>query len=193
MATTVRFHITGIAPLIMHNGRLADPLDEATKALASVTGKRKKTDADIEEIARLEFMGSLYLNDKGEPIIPARWVYGCLAGKGGAARKNKAGTEAKAGLFVVGNFPLSYDGPRDAKGLWKDARFRSRVNAKVGQATIMRTRPIFEEWAAEVEVGYNPEIVNRADLIEWMTLAGEQIGMGDWRPQYGRFTAETLE
>lgn len=190
---TIRFLMTGTAPLLMHNARLADPLDPASKALAAVTSKRKKTDNDIEEIAKLEFKGSLYTNGANEPVIPARLIYGMLAGKGGAARMQKSGQQAKAGLFVKGNFSLQYDGPKDPDSLWKDQRFRSRVNAKVGPATIMRTRPIFEEWKVEVEVNFNPDILNRQTLIEWMQLAGEQVGIGDWRPQHGRFTATVIE
>ena len=57
----------------------------------------------------------------------------------------------------------------------------------------MRTRPIFEEWAVEVEVGFNPEILNRATLIDWMKTAGELVGIGDWRPQNGRFQVSVVE
>ena len=129
---TIRFRLEGIVPLLMHNARLADPLDSASKALAAVTGKRKKTDSDIEKIAELEFKGSLYTNGNGEPIIPGRLIYGCLAGRGGAARKHKEGPLAKSGLFVDGNFLLEYDGPKDEDELWEDQRFRSRVNVRIG-------------------------------------------------------------
>src|SRR3990167_6575506 len=189
----IKFLLTGTAPLLMHNARLADQLDPASKALAAITGKRKKVDADIEEIARLEFVGSLYTNGSGEQVIPARLIYGMLAGKGGAARMSKQGTQAKVGLFVEGSFPLEYDGPKDAKGLWADPRFRSRVNARVGPATIMRTRPIFESWGAQVEINFNDEIVNRATVLSWINLAGEQVGIGDWRPQHGRFSTKELK
>lgn|SRR3990167_678223 len=188
---TLKARLTGLVPLILHNARLADPLDPISKAMKTVSSKRKKTDADFEELARLEFEGGLYMVDD-EPVIPARLIYGLLAGKGGAARKQKSGPEAKAGIVVSGNFPLKYDGPRDVAGLWRDARFRSRVNAKIGQATVMRTRPIFEEWAVTIAVQYNPELVNRAQLIEWLELGGDQVGLGDWRPQYGRFSVEIL-
>ena len=45
--TTLTYKITGDAPLIMHNGDLANPLSKAAKALKQVTGKKKKTDAAI--------------------------------------------------------------------------------------------------------------------------------------------------
>lgn len=56
---TLHFRITGIAPLLMHNGRLADPLDPHSKALADAARRRGKIEADHLEIARLEFLDSL--------------------------------------------------------------------------------------------------------------------------------------
>ena len=80
---TLKARLTGLVPLILHNARLADPLDPISKAMKTVSSKRKKTDADFEELARLEFEGGLYMVDD-EPVIPARLIYGLLAGKGGA-------------------------------------------------------------------------------------------------------------
>lgn len=51
---TIRIRLTGDRPLLMHSGRLADPLDEIARNLGKVTGKRMKTAADHEEIARVE-------------------------------------------------------------------------------------------------------------------------------------------
>jgi hypothetical protein len=56
----------------------------------------------------------------------------------------------------------------------------------------MRTRPIFEEWAANVEVMYNPDLVDKAEVIQWMEVAGYEVGLMDWRPKYGRFNSEVL-
>ena len=53
---TLRFRITGAAPLLMHNGRLADPLDEHARAMARVADKRPKTEADHLRLAELELI-----------------------------------------------------------------------------------------------------------------------------------------
>jgi hypothetical protein len=188
---TLKFRITGVAPWIPHNGLLADPLYEFSKRIKKVTALRKKTEADLEEMARLEFLGGLYLKD-GEPCIPGEMIEAALAGKGGAARKNKSGAQAAAGLFVPNPAKLEYDGPKDPNELWKDYRFRFRVPAKVGMAKVMRTRPIFEQWSAVVEVHYNPDLVDRDRVIDWIVQAGAEVGIGDWRPRYGRFTVELL-
>jgi uncharacterized heparinase superfamily protein len=53
-------------------------------------------------------------------------------------------------------------------------------------------RPIFQEWTADVRLNVEDGTVNLARVDEWMRIAGTQIGVGDWRPQYGRFTVERL-
>ena len=188
---TLRFRITGVSPLILHNGLLADPLYEFSKRIKKVASLRKKTEADLEEMARLEFLGGLYLKD-GEPCIPGEMIEAALAGKGGAARNNKSGAQAAAGLFVPNASKIEYDGPKDPLELWKEGRFRFRVPATVGQSKVMRTRPIFEQWSAMVEVHYNPELVDRDRIVDWMVQAGAEVGIGDWRPRFGRFTVELL-
>lgn len=69
----IKLRLIGQTPFLMHNSRLANPLDVYTKEIAKRSGKRKKTEEDIEELARLEWEGGLYLND-GEIKIPMRVV-----------------------------------------------------------------------------------------------------------------------
>lgn len=191
MIKKLNFRIAGTAPLIMHNGQMADPANKWSQAVKAISGKRKKTEADYKEMARLEWMGALYLQD-GQPCIPGYVLEATLTGKGGAARKQKMGKQAAAGLYVTKNFPLVYEGSREPKELWLDEKFRFVVPVKVGQARIMRTRPIFLEWSAEVEIEFDPRLVNEDDVVLWVDIAGYEVGLMDWRPKYGRFEAERL-
>lgn len=186
MIEKLSFKIRGVAPLVQHNGQLADPGNRWARAIKEISSKRKKVEADYEEMARLEWMGGLYLH-KGEPCIPGYVLEGALIGRGSAARKQRMGKEAAAGLYVVQNFPLEYDGPRDPTELWETEGFQLRSLVRVGQARIMRTRPVFEEWAATVVVEIDPELVNPKDAKHWMEIAGAQVGLMDWRPKCGRF------
>jgi hypothetical protein len=65
----LRFTMRGVSPLLTHSSRLANPLDAVTKEMKRISKKRAKTDADLEYLARLEFLGGLWLQD-GEPCIP---------------------------------------------------------------------------------------------------------------------------
>lgn len=187
---TLNFRITGIAPLLMHNGRLADPLDPHSQALAAATSRRGKVEADHLEIARLEFLGSLYL-DGGEPCIPAEMIEAALIR--GAAKAKKASV-AKAAILVRSNARLIYDGPRDPRGLWDaGTAFRHRTGVRVGMMRVMRTRPRFDGWSAEVGIDFLPALIDARDVQTFLTVAGEQIGIGDWRPRCGRFSVAASE
>lgn len=183
---TLNFKIIGVAPLLMHNGQLADPLNPHSRHIAEITGKRKKVESDHIEIARREFFGSLYLSN-GEPCIPSEMIEAAIVR---GAMKEKRGPAAKAGLLVEHHARLEYDGPHDPKALWDDERFRLRAAAKVGQQKVMRTRPHFAEWSADIAVKFLPTLLNAREIKGFLFAAGEQIGIGDWRPRFGRFRVE---
>lgn len=180
-------------PLLMHNGRLADPLDPATKALKSATKKpaSTRTDDDLLEIAHLEWIGGMYFDPEVGPYIPGENIERLLLD---AARMTKQGKNIERGVYVdtlVNR--LAYKGPRDLDGLWADANFRLTCSAKnPGQkARIMRCRPRFPgPWEVSTEGGFDPAILDFDVLAEIADTAGRMIGLGDWRPRFGRFTAE---
>jgi hypothetical protein len=178
--------ITGVAPLIQHNGQLADPLNYFAKEMKKISGKRHKTEADLEQLARLEWRGSLYLNN-GRVVIPGEVLEAHLVE---AAKKVKKGPQAKAGLFCDGMFLLDYDGPRDVEALWSDEAFRMTAGVRVQRNRIMRTRPIFHVWSLSFEVQYNASQLNLSEIAEFVRIGGEQIGLGDWRPRFGRYLVE---
>jgi len=184
----LQFTITGDAPLLMHNGRLADNTDPYVLAMKEITSKRKKTAADHEELARLEFLGGLYLGENDEPVIPGAVFEAALIGRGSSSRMEKSGKQAAAALWVMQDTPLLYEGPRTPEELWKDKRFVSQALVKIQRATIKRTRPIFKEWSAAIVVEFNEKLLNEEDVRRWVEVAGEQVGLMDWRPRLGRFS-----
>jgi len=184
----VVYRLTSTAPLLLHNGQTADPLNKWSRAMKLISGKRKKVDADYEELARLEFMAALYM-DKDGPILPPNMIDAAIIN---GAKKAREGQIAKSAVFCLSPARIEYDGPRTADELWADESFRFVAIVRVQQARIPRTRPIFNNWSASVRLHVEPSLVNIARVDEWLFVAGTQIGLGDWRPQYGRFTAERL-
>lgn len=183
--------ITGTAPLLMHNSRLADKLDLITREKAAVAGKRKKTDEDDMLISRLEWTGGLYFDPEVGPYLPGDNVFKALVE---AARKSKDGKRVEQGLFINTDVnPLVYKGPRDLEGLWADENFVFRRTVKQQMSRITRTRPIFQNWVAEITGVYDPNVLNLEDVRAFAETAGSYIGVGDWRPRYGRFTATVEE
>ena len=185
---TAKYKLTGDAPLMMHNGQLANPLNSFAKRLKQVSSKRKKTDADYEEMAHIEFLGGLYINGKG-PYLPAYNIQKTIIN---GARKVNEGKIAESSMYCGADAPLEYDGPKDAEGLWKEEDFRSCLLVKVKQARIVRTRPIFADWGCTVELMYDAEQINESQLDRWMDLAGTTVGICEQRPTLGRFSAEKV-
>lgn len=186
-----RISITGTDRLLMHNARLSDPLDPAARELKALTGKRLKTEEDHEAVARAEFMGGLYFDEAVGPYLPGDNIWRALSD---AAKKTKSGVKIKEGVFVRTPVnPLAYAGPRKRDELWADEGFRHRASVKVGMQRVIRCRPVFTGWSTEADGWIDTEIIELDELRRIAVTAGGIIGLGDWRPKYGRFTAEVEE
>jgi hypothetical protein len=133
---TLKFKLTSEAPLLLHNGQTADPLNKFAKAMKQISSKRAKTDADFEEMARLEWYASLYI-DQGRVCIPSEVMEAAIVS---GARKLKLGKQTQAGLFVKDNALLEFDGCElTPDQLWERDVNRFTVGVKIGQSKVMRT------------------------------------------------------
>ena len=181
---TLSFKIQGVCPILFHNGQTADPLNEWTKQIKTISGKRKKTDADHEKMAELEWMAALYVSG-GKVSVASNMLHGMLIE---GAKKEKKGPLAKSGIwFTEDFFPLIYEGPTDIKELWQDPNFRLTAGVRVQTSRIMRTRPKFDKWNLEFSCDTDDAQINEADVRGILETAGRSVGLGDWRPRYGRF------
>lgn len=182
----ITFHVRGVSPLICHNARLSDPLDEWTMKVAEMTSKKKKTHADLIEIARREWFGSLYLGENGEPVIPGTNLERMLRD---SAAKSKMGKVVQAGLICTEpDFPIIYTGPKDPEKMWEAGdKFALRASCKVGQQRVIRTRPCWRQWELKFDITFDETLLNPQAVSDFVELAGKVVGLGDWRPKHGRF------
>jgi hypothetical protein len=183
MHKSLDFAIKGIAPLIMHNGQLADPMNDFARQMKEITSKRKKTETDLQLLADLEWEGSLYLDEKLHPCIPGEIIEAAMA-KG--ARRFKLGEVCKEAVYSDGNWPLIYDGPKTIKELKADLRFRDRRTMPQNGNRIVRCRPVFMPWRAKITIDYLPDLLSEEQVVR---ILGCSI-VGDHRPKYGRFVIE---
>jgi hypothetical protein len=70
--------LTGTHPMLMHNGRLANPIDPWTRQLKALTSKRKKTDEDILQIAQVEARAGCWETVDGMLGVPSAAVWRCF-------------------------------------------------------------------------------------------------------------------
>lgn len=187
--------MAGTTPLMMHNVRLADPQDPYVKEIARIKGKRAKdlTDEDQLNIDRLKFAGGLYHDEELGPFLPAANIFKCLIE---AARKTRHGKHVEGGVvFLADKAVLRYEGPRDIDGLWSDGQSRwvDRRMVVVNRQTIPGTRPIFPEWAAEIEIELDTQVLDREVFEDIVRRAGRTVGIGDYRRFYGRFDGKVSD
>lgn len=185
----MRLRLVGAAPLLMRSGQMADPLNPIVKSLQRLTRKRDKTDADHEAISHLDWVGGLW-TDGGYPCVPGEAVEAAFIR---AARTKRLGRIAGAGVICPGNPRLEYSGPTDVEALWANPQFQLRVPVQVMGKRTMRTRARFERWAAVVDIEFLPSLLNPEQVVEILRIAGDQVGLGDWRPKFGRFRVESLD
>lgn len=185
---TLELILTGVAPLLQHNGQTTDPLNPYSRAMSEISSKRKKTEADHRERDRLEFLAGLYLNRDERVVVPSHVVEAALVN---GAKKIKSGPQAKAGLIVEDDALLDYGADIPPTELL-DAGYVLRARVKVGQSAVMRVRPFFRDWRIRFEVVFNDEVISERTILDAARHAGQSVGIGDWRPKYGRFTVEQV-
>lgn len=146
------------------------------KANAAKGSKAKKTD-DVESY--------VYRTDDGELAIPGEQLRMAIINAAKYRQDPRSPRKSAMDLFKAGVVvltPLSSVGKAD----W-DYLHKCRV--VVQRNGITRTRPALKVgWEVEFDIQINlPEYISPADLNEVVANAGRLLGIGDFRPTYGRF------
>jgi hypothetical protein len=159
--------------------------------MKEITSVRKKTDEHHLQLQELEFLAGLYLDGQRRVIIPSEVIESCLVE---GAKKAKLGKAFKAAVSVMEDSLLDYNGPKTPEALWAEAEtFADVRGVRVGGSRIMRTRPIFRQWALAFTVTWDDEQINAEQLRKAVEDAGAQVGLCDYRPKFGRFQLESME
>jgi len=185
-----RMEIEGVTSLILHSARdLVDPLSPTTKRIKEITGKgaKKRTEADEWELRRLEFFASLY-HSGSDPHVPMGMIESLLIE---GAKKFRNGPAARAGIIAgEATFPLYVDGPQTPEDMWEDGRYVFTMPAEPpGQGKVMRTRARFPDWKIVAEGHLDTGELSKNRFEQIAQTAGRTVGLGNWRPQHGRFDA----
>lgn len=180
--------LTGVSPLLMHNPRMSDPLDPLVLETKKLTGKRKKTQDDLAAIDKLEWHGGLYVEEGVGLSVPTANVRACLVE---AAKTTKQGKQTqRAVIFRDIHVPLIYDGPKDLDKLYEKPEFRFRTSVVQQRSRVWRVRPSFPKWSLEVPMLLTQDMMDPEDLKRIAVLAGQAVGLGDYRVGgFGRFEA----
>lgn len=167
-------NIKGTADFLFHRWNCEEV---EAKGKAAKNSAAKKTD-NIESY--------VYRNDEGELCIPGEYVRQAIihaakyrqdprSPRKSAMDLHKAGVIALTNLCSLGQKEWDYEDKR------RVVIQRSGVN---------RVRPAMKTgWEIECDLMINlPEYISQESLISVLNDAGRLIGLGDFRPTFGRFT-----
>ena len=177
--TVVEFTIEGSSALLFHRWSNEAVAEKAAAAKGSAA---KKTD-DTESY--------VYRNDKREICLPGEYVRMAMVGAARYRQDPRSPRKSAMDLFkaaLVSLTELASLGSTDWNYL--DAR-----RVMVQRSAVTRQRPAFNPgWTATFQFMINlPEYVSTSTFHEVLANAGRLIGVGDFRPTYGRFMVVSFD
>ena len=190
----IRFKLTGRTMLLMNSAAGVNPLNPLVKQKSILTSKKPKqrTDEDISEIYRLDFVLGMYHDEELGPYIPGVNLEAAILV---AAKIERMGPKAQAGVRIFEDMiPLKYKGPRGIKELWeKQSIFADIRQTKLkASSSLMKCRPCFPKgWTLEATCQYNGAVVDRAAVERWIKQVGD-VGICDYRKRFGKSVVQIL-
>lgn len=171
--------LTGSSPILFHRWSCDDV---ETKANAAKNSKVKKTD-NIESY--------LYRNEQGEICVPGEYVRQSVIGAAKYRQDPRSPRKTACDLFKASLIALT---ELASTGV-KEADYLDRRRVCIQRSGITRIRPALNAgWQARFQFMVQvPEYITPAFFHEILTDAGKLVGIGDFRPTYGRFQISHFE
>lgn len=171
--------LTGTSDLLFHRWN-CEAVDE--KARSAKNSKSKKTD-NIESY--------VYRDDDGFICIPGEYVRQSTIHSAKYVQDPRSPRKSAMDMFKAGVISLT---PLASLGL-KKWDYEDRRRVVIQRAGINRTRPAIKAgWKADFEfMVLLPEYIGPQLLHEVISNAGKLVGIGDFKPTYGRFCITSFE
>lgn len=175
----VHVAIEGVADFLFHRWN-PESVDE--KAKAAKGSKAKKTD-DIESY--------VYRNDDGELCIPGEYLRQSIIMAAKFRQDPRSPRKSAMDLFKAGVISLTKLASLGVKN-WD---YEDRRRVVIQRSGVNRTRPAMKVgWQAEFDIQVNlPEYITSSMLNDTINAGGRLIGLGDFRPTYGRYAITSFD
>jgi hypothetical protein len=188
---TARVRIVGTSAILFHRWSNESV---AEKAAAKKGSTAKKTD---------DVASYVWRDETGAVCLPGHYLIGALTDPRNGAAKYRQDPRSprksaldlfRAGVVATTDLaPIhSAASPSEPAMTWD---FLDQRRVTVQRAGITRVRPAFlKGWSAEVSLTVlTPEYVSPELLLDVLTMGGRLVGVGDFRPTYGRFAVTSFD
>ena len=185
---------TGINPLLQNNPQTVDRCNKYTQQMARINKKgQRRTDDDYMELRDIEVRAKIYWSDELGIFVPTTWLTSAIAANSFATIKvSKANirgavfaTETKAKLVY-----RDMDKVRAPEDIVGNSAFRQMMTLKQGQVRVVKAVPIFHDWSFSTALEFDDKVVDPEGLKHVIEHSARYGGYGDFRPTFGRATAE---
>jgi len=175
----VRCQVQGTAAFLYHRWSV-EGVEE--KAKAAKGSKSKKTD-NVESY--------VWRDDKGHLAIPAEYFRMSIIGAAKFKQDPRSPRKSAMDLFKAGIVVLE----ELASVGKKEWDYLDRRRVQIQRNGVTRVRPaLLSGWQAEFNIQVLlPEYISPELFNEVLQMAGRLIGVGDFRPTYGRFQVVKFE
>lgn len=187
---SVNVSVEGIAPLMQHRYPLPD-FEELSKG-----GKKKTGETDYSQ----EWREYLYADKEGNIFQPAVHFDGALVKASAGYKIQGARGKTYKDLFKGNVFTSPDEIPHNIKvpeNLDTDADKVLYLDVRpvvIQRARIVRIRPCFKPgWKLDFVIEVLDDQIPANVLNEVLQLAGKTVGIGDFRPRFGRFMVTKFE
>lgn len=186
--------ITGINYLLQNNPQTVDPFNRFTKAKKAITSKGvRKTEDDLIELGNVETESKIYFDNEIGVYAPTRWLTeGICTGAFAVIKVGK--DKMRGGIFAVEDkAKLHYKEMAKVKKIEDvvmNPVFRHRALLPQGKDRVAKDFPIFKDWSFQTLIEFDDTVVDFAGLKAVVERTAKYVGYGDFRPTFGRATAE---
>jgi hypothetical protein len=171
--------VEGVTDLLFHRWNV-----EAVEAKGNAAkGSKDKKSDNLESY--------IYRTPTGELALPGEYLRMAIVAAAKFRQDPRSPRKSAMDLYKAAVIPLTALASL-GKSKWD---YEDKRRVVVQRAGITRTRPALKSgWRATVQFQIQlPQYVAPHDLAEVLRNAGQLIGVGDFRPTYGRFMVQRFE
>lgn len=175
----VVYKIEGVSPLLMHNIE------------GMLTKKPNRMSHEEFEKSPESFKSKCYFNSKDELILHSRVIKGMLKSSAKSSGFKQPGKRANYNNLIKSLIFIQEEPVMDQQF---DEVVESPTFVTIQKNKILRIFPKLNKWSTTVKIIIADTTQLQVDILDdLMTFGGNFVGVGDYRPEFGRFTATRIK
>ena len=191
---TVSVEIIGVNPLLQNNPQTVDRFNKYTQQMARINKKgQRRTDDDYLELRDIEVRAKIYWDDALGIYVPTTWLTSAIAANSFSTIKVSKANIRGSVFAVEPKAKLIYrdmDKVKTPEDIVGNPVFRQMMTLKQGQVRVVKAVPIFHNWSFSAGLEFDDKTLDPDSLKHVIEHSARYGGFGDFRPTFGRATAE---